>query len=364
MDPLPPIPTPKSQLLREFRIQVLPVFVFIGIVVAVVFIWRGYIQPMGVVGEVESIRANASSIMDGVLVSLAVERFDTVTAGQEIGEVVTASPEFVKASLAAIQTDLLVLQARMRIDDQRREFDYQGLWFNLMEQKVDLAADKANLVQASNEYNRVSQLFQDKVDSGSSLDVAKAAMESLSAKVAEQTKLIDSLSLVVDKLRFSNETLIKDPINEAIQAKEKELEMTLKPVKLVAPIDGVVSMVFRRTGEKIIRGEPIVTISASKAEHIVGYMRQPMTQKPELNARVQVVTRGQRRLKGIGQVLHVGSAFEPMNSTTASLTGMIPNATTSIIELGLPILVSIPDELKTALRPGESVDLSIMPVAK
>ena len=58
MDPLPPIPTPPAQRWREFRIQVLPVVVFVGVLTAVVCMWKSYVVPSGVVGEFEAIRAN------------------------------------------------------------------------------------------------------------------------------------------------------------------------------------------------------------------------------------------------------------------------------------------------------------------
>ena len=62
MDPLPPIPTPPAQRWREFRIQVLPVVVFVGVLMAVVCMWKSYVVPSGVVGEVEAIRANITGV--------------------------------------------------------------------------------------------------------------------------------------------------------------------------------------------------------------------------------------------------------------------------------------------------------------
>jgi len=68
---------------------------------------------------------------------------------------------------------------------------------------------------------------------------------------------------------------------EAIKWKEKQLELSLKPVLLKAPFDGMVSMVHHRSGEKVLRGNPIITISSSTASNVIGYIRQPIQRKPK-----------------------------------------------------------------------------------
>lgn len=104
MDKLPPIPTPPSQRWREFRIQVLPLIIFTGILLSVVVLWRNFVAPTGIVGEVKAIKADV--IQDGTVVRLGIDRFETLEAGQELGEVMTSSEDFVKASVAAIEPDL------------------------------------------------------------------------------------------------------------------------------------------------------------------------------------------------------------------------------------------------------------------
>ena len=62
MDPLPPIPTPPAQRWREFRIQILPVLVFIGIITMIALMWRSVIVPSGVSGDAEGATAEADSL--------------------------------------------------------------------------------------------------------------------------------------------------------------------------------------------------------------------------------------------------------------------------------------------------------------
>src|SRR5262245_38710290 len=105
---LPPIPTPVAQRWREFKIQVIPAVVFLCAVTSIVFLWLNHVQPMGVIGSAETNWVNVVCTQDGLLDELYVERFQTVTAGQDIGIIVKTDPEFIKASIASVQADLKV----------------------------------------------------------------------------------------------------------------------------------------------------------------------------------------------------------------------------------------------------------------
>lgn len=348
---LPPIPTPLNQWWREFRIQIIPVLFFIAVILCVIFMWKDYVQPTSVVGQVESIQSNVASLQDGIVTSLSVDRFDTVTEGQVIGEIMRADPEMVKASLAAIQADLQVLKARMMVDEERRKFDFHQLRVDMMQEKVDYEAAKARLATAINEYERIKRLFDQGIENESNLDAARAEQDSLQAEVTQRDELIKNLESTLQLMDTSglvgNEN---DPIDQAIAAKEKELSLTLDPLPLIAPRAGIVSMVYKRNGEKILRGEPILTISSTQGERIIAYLRQPVTKVPAVNDKVEIHTRSRHRVHAEGQVLMVGAQMEPINPV---LLGMDSN----VVELGLPVLISLPPGLN--VRPGEPVDLHI-----
>lgn len=54
---LPPIPTPLAQRWREFRIQILPVIVFLSILAAIALMWKTFVHPPGVVSETEAVES-------------------------------------------------------------------------------------------------------------------------------------------------------------------------------------------------------------------------------------------------------------------------------------------------------------------
>ena len=78
-DKLPPIPTPASQRWREFRIQVLPFVVFLTVLTGIIFLWKSYVQPTGVIGYADTNLVNVTSLQDGLVSQLLVERFQDVT---------------------------------------------------------------------------------------------------------------------------------------------------------------------------------------------------------------------------------------------------------------------------------------------
>src|SRR5262245_2585068 len=128
MESLPPIPTPPAQRWREFRIQILPLIVFVVLLAAIAFMWRYFVQPAGMVCVVDGVKANVISLHDGILADLSVDRLQYVTNGQVIGRIISTDPDVLRASIASIEADLKVLRARMRLDEKRNDQSYQQLY--------------------------------------------------------------------------------------------------------------------------------------------------------------------------------------------------------------------------------------------
>ena len=357
MDKLPPIPTPVSQRWREFRIQVLPLIIFLCVLLAVAFLWRDFVAPTGIVGEVEGIKADVISLSDGLVARLSVDRFEQVQAGQELGEIISSSEDFLKSSVAAIEADLRVMEARIALDKQRNAQSYQQMKMDVYTERVQLAADRANLITTSNAFRRAEQEFNQvpKLISDNEYDIAKGAFETVQASVSERTQLIAEMKEALQALGTSSGSEDKDTVEEAIKTKIKELEETLKPMTLRAPMAGVISMVYHRAGEKVVRGVPILTITALHSDRVVGYLRQPINSRPTTNDTVIVRTRTQKRQMATGKIERIGSQMELINPVLLSTDS-------NRIELGLPFLVRLPEEMK--LVPGEVVDIAIQPAAK
>jgi multidrug resistance efflux pump len=142
-------------------------------------------------------------------------------------------------------------------------------------------------------------------------------------------------------------------IERYMKDKQAELLALSKPVNLKVPIDGKISAVLKRPGERVRKGEAIATISAPTTDRVVGYLRQPLDHSPRAGESVEVRTRTQRRVARQGTIIHVGPSMVPLEPALLS-------ADTRRREMGLPILISLPQDASVEpLVPGEFVDISL-----
>jgi HlyD family secretion protein len=333
----------------------MPVIIFLVGMAGVAFLWNKNIAPSDIVGEVQGTAANVASTVAGLLTDLKVDQFDRVTKGQTVAKISTVSPENMEAALAAIKADLLVMRARMTQDQQRNNQSYQQLRLDFLSQQVELAAARVRLVFAENEFKRNEVLFKEKVVSQLDYEVAQDNRDALLAEVAERNKLVDEFGKTVQEMRpeapASNEPLVADSISAAIAAQEEQLRRTESSIALRSPMDGIVSIVNRRSGENIVAGEPILTISSERAERIIGFIRLPISYEPKVGDTVEIRTRGGNAQKASASIQKVGSRME-LFTQPLRVRGFA-----AAQERGLPILVNLPESLK--VYPGEIVDLFI-----
>ena len=358
MDSLPPIPTPPAQRWREFRIRVLPAFIFLCVLAAIVFLWRNYVQPTEVLGMVEPNSTVVSTYLPGKLVGLTVKRFQRVKAGEVLGQVITTDPKVVEASLGLIRAQIGLIRSGMEpaLGAARADLDYIQLRLNLMREKVSQASDRNELILAQENFERQEKLFKFQIVSPQKFEEVKTIRERLIGAITEREKYLEKLEQDSKNLGLSHNG--QDPIEAAIAVQEQQLKLTearMTPLVLTAPLDGLVGGIHRASGENLVAGEPILTIHAPAGDRIVGFVRQPLNNTPQVGMPVEVRSRAAKRLRGSGRILEVGIQLEPI------YTNLLINPSARS-ELGLPILVSLPPGLK--LIPGEIVDLNLSPSSK
>ncbi len=359
---LKPIPIPLVQRWHQFKVSVLPGLIFVGALLCIAMLWQQRGGTPVMVGQAESVLSNVSSHQAGVLAGLRVVRFQKVQAGQLLGNVLLADPKLIEASLAVIRSEIEVLRSNLDpiAAQQRNAVNFAQLRLNWMRQRTDLAAARVNLQLAEAEYQRAQELFKNRIASQSELDIAKAAYDVLQKQIEELARLVAEGEQSFAGLQPTNSATIgqvsDEPVRAAIAAQEAQLRLTeaqLSPVPLRAPIDGTVTAVFFHTGESVTAGQPIVTISADVPTRIIGYVRQPISFEPTPGATVLVRTRGGQRQVGTAQIVEVGSQLDVLPLAMQSSVRL--NET----ELALPVNISLPTQLH--LRPGELVDISVIP---
>lgn len=363
MERLEPIPSPPGTLWREFCHRVLPVLVFAAAVLGVARLWDGQFAGYHAFGEAEPRRAVVSTVEGGLLTAVNVQRFQEVRAGDVIAEIEYADVDNVRADLAALAADLKLTRARMAIDESRNDQGLETLRVRWLEARAELASERAVLVQAQADYERNLALRDSGVVSVAELDLSRAAFESTQAAVAERERLVESLAASLPQLETADRERqggSLSVIEEALSAQEEHLARA-GSARLRAPIDGVITLLHHRQGERVPRGAVIATVTAREAEHILGYVRAPLSIVPEPGMKVEVRTRGGDRQVGQSTVLRVGADLQVLTAPVQNFGGdptlaqQMPSVLSYAAERGLPFLVSVPSGMR--LHPGELVDV-------
>jgi multidrug resistance efflux pump len=361
---LRPIPTPARQHWREFRVAYLPLITFMALVVLIGWMWKNYVAPATIIGEVETVRAKIISVVAGTVKELKVDRLESVTMGQELAVVTVRDPEQIDAEVAAAEADLRLMQARMDLDKTRNLDSYSRLREQWLAEQLSLALARIHLQQAESEFERTKKLFESELiargpaternDFG--YDVALRDRDAFRAEVTAREKTASELETGVRNLEAAGAGHM-DPsdraIERAIAAQRESLERLLKPVVLFSPINGFVSVVNHLAGEKVTAGEPILVVSAEKSDRIIAWVRQPIATRPQVGDVVEVrrMRLGERPFEAT--VVRVGKQLEQINPTAVTLNQTIERA-----EFGLPLIVQAANTLD--LIPGEALQLRII----
>lgn len=358
MSKLRPIPIPFRQRWQDFRTRVLPLLTCGVTLVGVGYLWKREALPTSTMGEVEAYVSEVPSPGAGLLTNVIVDRFDNVEAGQVIGTIIVNRPEFLQSSLAVVQAEIELIRLDMLQGQQRNALELATLELSWLDKRADLAIHKLALQQAERDYRRVSQLFERNMVSEEEYDLARNLKLTLEETVAQTEGLVAAMEQSIDELHRSQDAAFgADALQATLDLKREQLqqvEAELKPVDLIAPISGTVTTVYRREGEYVIEGEPIVSIQSPRTERIIAYLRPPLTLEPTVGMDVEISVRNSTRQRVPSQIVSIGPRIEPLPIESAFRHPLVYQ-----FESGLPIAVGIPSDLK--LRPGEVVDVILQP---
>lgn len=349
------IPTPPSQRWRDLRMTFLPPVTFGLLCVTIFWMWRSYVHPPYLVGEVEAVRANIISSRDGTVLELKVSNLQTVTNGQELAVLSVIEPGIEQAELKAIETDLELLKARMGVDIARNTENYEQMRLQLLSDKVQFTIDQTNLSLAEIEFNRAEQLFTNAslLISEEAYDIAKTKRDVLRATISGKIPFLAEYERTLSALDPRQSPQNQESISAAIKAEQDRLTLLQKPLVLRAPLDGFVSAINHRPGERVPASLSILVVSGNQATRIIGWVRQPVRAKPSVGDLVEVrsIRSGMHPIRAA--VTAVGEQLEPVSPAALPF-----NASAKITEYGLQFLVEVPPG--NDLLPGEMVELSLV----
>jgi len=363
-DPLPRIPVPWSRRWLAFRRSILPVAAFVICALLAARLWQTAVAPPTLLAEVESIQAEVRSVESGSLISLEVEMFQPVEAGAIVARMQPVAPEVLAASLAVIRAEIDYLRESLEpaLTGKRLELEADRLHLEWLKERVTLATLKAQLIEAEAVYRRLERLRSQQVVSEQEYTTAKNTRDALAVQIKEQERLVATLEPAMQRSADSNtpSRSTDSALAAAIRVQEEKLRLTearLGPVILRAPIDGIVSAIYRRSGENISAGEPILHIAEATPKRLVGYVRQPLAFEPRAGQPVEIRSRTMPRVVAHATIESVGAIMEPVPPT---LLAALNRA--DVPELGLRVHIPLPPGLP--LHPGECVDVIVEPTGE
>ncbi len=350
-----PIPVPLDRRWREFRIRYLPIVVFVAVSGVVAFLWQEHVTPTQAVGMGVAEQYHLRSPRDGVVQALDKERFDLIEADEVVVALHPAHTERIQAQLEVIRAEVELIRAGLdpAVGQHRNRINYEELRLDMMNARIQLASDRLQRDFLQREVERKEHLYDQHL-------ISAAEYDRLTTELATQKLRIQEGEIVLTDLGERLQELAKlwthdDPYETAIQAaisvKEKELlvlETELTPLRLAAPAGGIISEVLRKNGEFVTAGESILQIREQTLGYVVGYIRQPLTQIPELGAAVQVVSKS-RNVAYDGMITQIGYQLEPIHEALLR-PGMN-------VEYVLPIRIQV--DAEAAILPGEILDIRL-----
>lgn len=175
-------------------------------------------------------------------------------------------------------------------------------------QKANIIAAEANLLQAQNDYARQQQLAEQKLVSQSVLENAKAGADTAAAQ----------LDIAKKQLEIAEENL--------------------KKTKLVAPYDGVISLVSKKSYAQLAIGEAVATIYREGILEVNFVVPATVADEIQLDQEVELWISGQPNIRYKGRISELGRLA---NQVAA-----------------FPVVVQITENLDS-LRAGEAVRVEL-----
>jgi len=353
--PLPPIPSPWSSKVREFKLQVVPLLVFVAALGALVWLVHHRGLSATFLAAAEGRQTVLAASMSSTLTDVHVTLYQRVKQGDPIATITSADH---RTSL-----DYLRLQSHLALSRlqpttaERNAVNYERFRADNLRLKLDLAVARIQLDRAENELKRNEKLFREGLLSEDLYDLSLKSRDAIKTEVTESANLIKEMDESLARLRS-----LGDPSMHSQIASEEEISMLNKQMIMAitnwgslvirAPFDGVVQGIYRFAGETMREGEPIVLLQSETSERLVGFLRQPFPFEPQVGMNVEIRTRSPKLQITTSQIEEVGSQLQSItNGLALSRQGML-------VDMGLPVVIGLDAKLK--LRPGEIVEVRIL----
>ena len=284
-----------------------------------------------------------SSKVTGKVAQLMVAEGDTVKAGQVLARI---DPQDILAQKAQAEAVLAATKA-----------NYEQLINGSRPQEIQqarAAADqaKANLDNASVNYERMSKLYRDGAISAAQRDNAQTSYQ-----VAKEafTAASQALDLAITGAREETIRAAAAQVKQA-EAALSVLNLTYGDTTIVSPVDGVVALKSANAGEVVVLGQPLFNIVNSNDLWVNARIEETYIGKLKIGQLVEYTIDGYPGRRFNGKIYEIGNA-------ATSVFALIPteNASNNFTKVTqrIPIKISLPEQQDVVFRPGMSAIIKV-----
>lgn len=269
--------------------------------------------------------------------TLAIVKENTIAREEYVDAMLQAQKDTAEAELGQLKAELAAAEDRLYVDKfeqdndivtmhRRLAVDLERSRLGVLEINSTLEPDRLVLKDLEVEIDIVKQLLSEYATEEYELqkvrtqyDIFKERVHRNEQVLAQAQKDYEAAQLRKDEFeqslpvrpRLSDKELA--PIRQAILVQEKKINELIKQrgiIVLTAPFDGIVNTLNYKSGQTVVRGDPIMTIIKPTAESITTWVRQENMDKYKLNMEVEVVSLNAPYRTFVSQVSNISSSLE------------------------------------------------------
>lgn len=276
-----------------------------GVLFVIALVWYFFstnrTSDLQLIGTVDANEVVVSSRIQGRIDSLTVQDGDRVTAGQTIATIeaedLAAARNAAEAAAASGQYKLAESRATEQQTAGNTESQLTGAQAQLRVAQASLAQAQANYEHQDADTKRAVALAQAGVQSQqirdemvTSLDAAKAAVESARENVSAQEAAVKTAQANVYQAKAAAETVsaTRADVRNA-QELLNQAQVQLGYAKVVAPVTGIVNVRAALQGEVVSPATPIVTIVDLSQTWVYAPLPETYADAVQLNDKLRVV---------------------------------------------------------------------------
>jgi len=371
----------KIHIHGRFRSHVTPILVWLTTVLCVVVLFYNRTQQFEVLGIARGQVCEISATCTGRIESLPVELFDKVRQGDTIAVINTvldnenlhAELALISAEIQKLQAELILSQEQFTLEASARQtdilttqrrfaIDIENTRLRILEFKTLIETDRITLQDLELEVKIAQDLLNKGAIANYEFQKAQVLHNTLAKTVEANGNLLTQASRDLEQAQYRySQIAAQQPqqpsvdnalnvIRKAIAVQQHQIEQIMKrrqTLELKAPFDGIVSQIQDLSGETILAGDPIMTITEVKPTEIIAYANENQLGHVKEAMPVKLIKNSAPAQIASSQVVHIGPDVQLMPQR------LWQNPT--LAQWGRPILIKIPPDLR--LIPGEIVGI-------